>query len=50
LLSPPLAEAMTATLAASEQVILFLNRRGFSTLMLCRACGHVLRCPHCASR
>src|SRR6185436_9903388 len=48
LLSPPLAEAMTATLAAGEQVILFLNRRGFSTLILCRACGHVLRCPHCA--
>jgi primosomal protein N' (replication factor Y) len=48
LLSPPLAEAMAATLAAGEQTILFLNRRGFSTLILCRACGHVLRCPHCA--
>jgi primosomal protein N' (replication factor Y) len=48
LLSPPLAEAIGATLAAGEQVILFLNRRGFSTLMLCRACGQVLRCPHCA--
>jgi primosomal protein N' (replication factor Y) len=48
LLSPPLAEAMTAALAAGEQTILFLNRRGFSTLILCRACGHVLRCPHCA--
>jgi primosomal protein N' (replication factor Y) len=48
LLAPPLVEAMAATLAAGEQSILFLNRRGFSTLILCRACGHVLRCPHCA--
>jgi primosomal protein N' (replication factor Y) len=48
LLSPPLAEAIGATLAAGEQVILFLNRRGFSTLILCRTCGCVLRCPHCA--
>jgi primosomal protein N' (replication factor Y) len=48
LLSPPLTEAMAATLAAGEQSILFLNRRGFSTLMLCRACGHVLRCADCA--
>jgi primosomal protein N' (replication factor Y) len=48
LLSPPLTEAIARVLAAGEQVILFLNRRGFSTLMLCRACGHVLRCPECA--
>jgi primosomal protein N' (replication factor Y) len=47
-LSPPLALAMGEALAAGEQVILFLNRRGYSTLMLCRACGHVLRCPNCA--
>ena len=31
-----------------EQTILFLNRRGFSPLVLCRACGHVLRCSQCA--
>jgi primosomal protein N' (replication factor Y) len=47
LLSPILAEAIGTTLAAGEQVILFLNRRGFSTLLLCRACGEVVRCPHC---
>jgi primosomal protein N' (replication factor Y) len=47
LLSPVLLEAIAGTLAAEEQVILFLNRRGFATLMLCRACGHVLRCAHC---
>jgi primosomal protein N' (replication factor Y) len=48
LLSAPLAEAMAAALAAGEQSILFLNRRGFSTILLCHACGHVVRCPNCA--
>ena len=48
LLSPVLAEAVAANLAAREQTILFLNRRGFSTVVLCRACGHVVRCDHCA--
>ena len=35
-------------LAAGEQTILFLNRRGFSTTMLCQACGHVCVCPNCS--
>src|SRR5262249_55995177 len=48
LLSAPLAEAVATALAAREQVILFLNRRGFSTVVLCRACGHVVRCENCA--
>jgi primosomal protein N' (replication factor Y) len=48
LISAPLADALGATLAAGEQSILFLNRRGFSTLLLCHACGHVVRCPSCA--
>jgi primosomal protein N' (replication factor Y) len=47
LLSAPLAEALGAALAAGEQSILFLNRRGFSTVMLCRACGQVVRCDNC---
>ncbi len=47
LLSAPLAEALGATLAAGEQSILFLNRRGFSTVVLCRACGEVVRCGSC---
>jgi primosomal protein N' (replication factor Y) len=47
LLSAPLAEALAAALAAGEQSILFLNRRGFSTIVLCRSCGHVIRCPSC---
>jgi primosomal protein N' (replication factor Y) (superfamily II helicase) len=48
LLSAPLAEALGAALAAGEQSILFLNRRGFSTILLCQGCGHVVRCPSCA--
>jgi len=47
LLSPPLALAVAAALAAGEQSILFLNRRGFSTLMHCQACGAVVRCTSC---
>jgi primosomal protein N' (replication factor Y) len=47
LLSGPLAEGMAAALASREQVILFLNRRGFSTVVLCQACGHVVRCANC---
>jgi primosomal protein N' (replication factor Y) len=47
LLSAPLAEAVGTALAAGEQSILFLNRRGFSTVMLCRACGQVVRCGSC---
>ncbi len=35
-------------LAQKEQVILFLNRRGYSSVVLCRECGLVMRCPHCA--
>ncbi len=46
-LSLPLLEALRATLARGEQAILFLNRRGFHPLVLCRDCGFALRCPHC---
>ncbi|MEW6724875.1 MAG: primosomal protein N' [Bacillota bacterium] len=45
--SHPLAQAIDSRLSREEQVILFLNRRGFSTFVLCRECGFVLRCPHC---
>jgi primosomal protein N' (replication factor Y) (superfamily II helicase) len=47
LFSSPLAEALGAALVAGGQSILFLNRRGFSTVMLCRACGQVVRCGSC---
>ncbi len=48
-LSPPVVEAMKATLAAGEQTLLFLNRRGYAPLTLCRACGHGIECPQCSS-
>jgi primosomal protein N' (replication factor Y) len=48
-LSPPLREAVRATLARKEQALLFLNRRGYAPLTLCRACGHRLQCPNCSA-
>ncbi len=47
LFSRSLAEAIAATVAKEEQVILFLNRRGAATFIQCRACGFVLRCRRC---
>jgi primosomal protein N' (replication factor Y) len=46
-ISRPLEEAMREALAAGGQVILLLNRRGFSTHIHCIRCGHVERCPRC---
>ncbi len=48
-ISPPLAAAIAETIARGEQVLLFLNRRGYAPLTLCRACGHRMRCPSCDS-
>ena len=48
-LSPPLVQALTDTLAAGEQTMLFLNRRGYAPLTLCRTCGHRMQCPNCTS-
>jgi primosomal protein N' (replication factor Y) len=48
-LSPPLIEAITATMARGEQAMLFLNRRGYAPMTLCRACGHRIRCPNCTA-
>ncbi len=47
-LSAPLRTALSETLAAGDQTILFLNRRGFATFVLCRGCGHAFRCPDCS--
>ena len=44
-LSQPLREAMVETLERGEQVLLFLNRRGYAPVVLCRACGHRLTAP-----
>ncbi|MFQ5533644.1 MAG: primosomal protein N' [Sphingomonadales bacterium] len=48
-LSPPLIEALSRTFEAGEQALLFLNRRGYAPLTLCRACGHRLQCPQCTA-
>ena len=45
--SRSLKRAIEVTLAAGEQIILFLNRRGAATFVMCRDCGHVLKCPRC---
>jgi primosomal protein N' (replication factor Y) len=44
-LSPPLVGAMREALAAGEQALLFLNRRGYAPVVLCRACGERLKAP-----
>ena len=48
-LSPPLVAALTETLEAGEQAMLFLNRRGYAPLTLCRSCGFRLQCPNCTA-
>ena len=48
-LSLPLREALAVTLAAGEQAMLFLNRRGYAPLTLCQSCGHKLICRQCST-
>ena len=48
-LSPPLREAISETLQQGEQALLFLNRRGYAPLTLCRCCGYRLQCPTCSA-
>jgi primosomal protein N' (replication factor Y) len=47
-LAEDLREAIAERLERGEQVMLFLNRRGYSTFVMCRECGFVLTCPDCA--
>ncbi len=47
-ISKPLQTAIQETLDQKQQVILLINRRGFSTFTQCKACGHVIECPNCA--
>jgi len=48
-LAPPLIQAVRETLARGEQAMLFLNRRGYAPLTLCRHCGHRMQCPNCTA-
>lgn len=48
IISKPLQTEITETLNNNKQVILLINRRGFSTYSQCKACGHVIECPNCA--
>jgi primosomal protein N' (replication factor Y) len=49
-ISGTLARAVQARVAAGEQALLFLNRRGYAPVTLCRACGHQIGCDHCDAR
>jgi len=48
-IAPSLKEVMKKTIADEGQVLLFLNRRGYAPLTLCRACGHRFECPRCTA-
>ena len=48
-LSGPMVQAMQETLDAGDQVLLFLNRRGYAPMTLCRSCGHRYECPNCST-
>lgn len=48
LFSDYLVGAMTATLDSGEQIILFLNRRGYNTILICNDCGKTVHCPNCS--
>jgi primosomal protein N' (replication factor Y) len=48
-IAPRLAAAIAETLTAGEQAMLFLNRRGYAPLTLCRTCGFRVQCPHCTA-
>lgn len=47
-LSEPLRDAMRSTVNRGEQVMLFLNRRGYAPLVVCQGCGERVMCPHCS--
>ncbi len=48
-ISPVVLDAMKQTLEKGEQSLLFLNRRGYAPLTLCRVCGHRFQCPDCSA-
>ncbi|OYX70843.1 MAG: primosomal protein N' [Rhizobiales bacterium 32-66-11] len=48
-IAPRLEAEITDTMAAGGQALLFLNRRGYAPLTMCRSCGHRMRCPSCSA-
>jgi len=48
-MAPPLRAAVAERLEKGEQSLLFLNRRGFAPVVICRACGHQVQCPSCSA-
>jgi primosomal protein N' (replication factor Y) len=46
-IAPRLENSISETIGRGEQALLFLNRRGYAPLTLCRTCGHRMRCPNC---
>ncbi len=48
-IAPSLVKAIEDNLQKKEQSMLFLNRRGYAPLIICRNCGHKIECPHCTS-
>ena len=48
-LAPRLVDALRENLQKSEQSVLFLNRRGYAPLLICRDCGHRIQCPSCSA-
>lgn len=48
-IAPPVAKAIEKAAFEGEQSLLFLNRRGYAPLMLCRACGYRIECPYCSA-
>ncbi len=48
-ISEPLRMALTHNFQQGEQSLLYLNRRGYAPLTLCRTCGHRMECPHCTA-
>ncbi|MFP5432097.1 MAG: primosomal protein N' [Alphaproteobacteria bacterium] len=48
-IAPPLVKAIDETMAKGEQSLLFLNRRGYAPLTLCRHCGYRFQCPNCTA-
>ncbi|MBO9406507.1 primosomal protein N' [Shimia sp. R9_1] len=49
-ISPALKQAVDARIAKGEQALLFINRRGYAPVTICRACGHQIGCDHCDAR